>query len=102
MRGAEIGPRRVIVVQRFGVDDVSAERRQVQQDLIQLGDDSEQAVFQPLFRWAFLTFPAAGRCLPWLDCFRYCLPNFPHSPAIQGRERHRFHAFLANGAQTEL
>ena len=41
-------------------------------------------------------------CLPWLECCRYCLPNFPHSPAGYGRERQRLHAFLADGAQAAL
>ena len=50
----------------------------------------------------FPVFPAAGWLLPWLECFRYCLPNFPHSPAGHGRERQRLHAFLADGAQTAL
>ena len=54
------------------------------------------------FRWVFRIVPAAGCCLPWLKCFRYCLPNFPHSPATEGRERQRLHAFLADGAQSAL
>ena len=54
------------------------------------------------FRWAFRIVPAAGCCLPWVKCFRYCLPNFPHSPATEGRERQRLHAFLADGAKSAL
>ena len=33
------------------------------------------------FRRVFRSFPAAGWFLPWVQCFRYRLPNFPHSPA---------------------
>ena len=50
----------------------------------------------------FLVVLAVGWSLPWLDCFRYCLPNFPHSPAAHGRERQRFHALLTDGAKTAL
>ena len=33
-------------------------------------------------------------CLfPWWVCFRYRLPNFPHSPACYGRERQRLSIF---------
>ena len=34
--------------------------------------------------------------LPRLECFRYHLPNFPHSPARGGRERQRFDVLLAD------
>jgi len=38
--------------------------------------------------------------LPRPECFRYHLPNFPHSPARGGRERQGFDVFLADTRQT--
>src|SRR5260370_3789149 len=57
------------------------------------------------FRWVcrfFRIFPAVGLCLPSLECLRYCLPNFPRSPAGYGRERQQLDALLADGAQAVL
>ena len=39
-------------------------------------------------------FAPEGGCLfPWWVCFRYRLPNFPHSAASNGRERQRLSVF---------
>ena len=48
-------------------------------------------VFRRVFRQVCRSFPAAGWCLR-VECFRYRLPNFPHSPAGYGRERQRLAA----------
>ena len=37
----------------------------------------------------------------WLVYFRYRLPNFPHSPACDGRERQRL-GVLPNGFESAL
>ncbi len=55
--------------------------------------------FEPRLSVGLSDFSCGGCFLPWLKCCRYCLPNFPHSPAGEGRERQRLHAFLADGAQ---
>ena len=47
LHGMEHAPRPSGMVQRFGVDDVRAERRQVKEQLIQLGEDAEDPGLQP-------------------------------------------------------
>ncbi len=65
----------------------------------------ERPSSRAVYRWVFPAFPAVlavGWSLPWLECFRYRLPNFPHSPACDGRERQRLHALLADGAKAAV
>ena len=50
----------------------------------------------------FSVFSCGGADLPAVVCFRYRLPNFPHSPACHGRARQRLGATVANGGQSPM